>query len=150
MCFDRALELEPGEEVVLRNNAETLVELGVRSECLSELRLPYRDWCALGLAMGDLERYEEALVCFDKALELKVDNERTWYNKGVTLSNLGKFEDALECYNRALRLNPGMAEAHFGKASAPQTPRKIWGGSGVLQQRLGAESRTSIGLDWCG
>ena len=59
-----------------------------------------------GLSLAHLDRHEEALGCFDKALEIDPHNEAAWANKGACLGSLGRHEEAIRCYDKALELDP--------------------------------------------
>ena len=51
------------------------------------------------------------MECYEKALEINLENDETWANKGVLLRKLGKYEEALECFEKALEINPEFADA---------------------------------------
>ena len=38
-----------------------------------------------------LQRHEEAIASYDKALELNPDDDQAWYNRGIVLNNLQQF-----------------------------------------------------------
>ena len=57
-----------------------------------------------GLALYNLGKYEQAIECYDKALEVDRNYVLAWYNKGNALGNLGKPEEAIECYDKALQI----------------------------------------------
>jgi tetratricopeptide (TPR) repeat protein len=62
-------------------------------------------------------KYEEAIKCYDKALELddKHTDGLTWNNKGMAFNNLGKYEEAIKCYDKMLEINPEDKYALNGK-----------------------------------
>ena len=60
----------------------------------------------MGNALYDLGRYEEAIVSYDKALEIKPDLHEAWYNRGIALGNLGRLEEAIASYDKALEFKP--------------------------------------------
>jgi tetratricopeptide (TPR) repeat protein len=62
-------------------------------------------------------RYEEAIQCFNKTLEINPQYTDAWINKGASLSNLGRYEEALQCFNKALEINPQHVLAWNDKAS---------------------------------
>ena len=64
-----------------------------------------------GNALYRLERYEDAIASYDKALEVKPDNHEAWYNRGVALSALGRNDDAITSYDKALEVKPDKHEA---------------------------------------
>jgi tetratricopeptide (TPR) repeat protein len=43
------------------------------------------DWCEKADALCKLDRWEEALQAYDKALELNPNDSKTWDNKGDAL-----------------------------------------------------------------
>ena len=51
-------------------------------------------------------RYDEAIKCCNKALELNAQNADAWFNKGASLAMLGSFVAAIKCYDNALEINP--------------------------------------------
>ncbi|MEH2405592.1 MAG: tetratricopeptide repeat protein [Nostoc sp.] len=52
--------------------------------------------------MANLERYEEAVASFDKALKIKPEKHEALVNKGNVLVKLKRDKEATEFYNRAL------------------------------------------------
>jgi len=79
------------------------------SQCLGDNR-PNQNcaeiWHRKGLELQKLKRYNEALKCFDKAIQLEPNNAVYWLNKGVALRNLGRSEEALQCYDKVIQLKP--------------------------------------------
>jgi tetratricopeptide (TPR) repeat protein len=72
------------------------------------LRLLLKNWYNKGVALDHVERHEEAIECFDKALEINPKDANVWYNKGVTLENLEKYEEAIKCFSAALEIKPNI------------------------------------------
>ncbi len=68
-----------------------------------------------GVSLANLGKLQEAIACFDRALEINPRNAEAWNNKGVSLANLGKPEEAIACYDRALEINPRYAGAWNNK-----------------------------------
>jgi tetratricopeptide (TPR) repeat protein len=68
-------------------------------------------WYALGIAYGELGRYQEALDAYKEALRLKPDYAEAWNNLGNAYSDLGRYQEAIQAYKEALRLKPDYAEA---------------------------------------
>ena len=48
-----------------------------------------------------LGRYEEAIECFDRALEINPNFAEAWNNKGNVLDELGRYEEAVESKGKA-------------------------------------------------
>src|SRR6478609_8228362 len=64
-----------------------------------------------GITLAILGKYNEAIECFDKALEIKPDYFEARYLKGKALADLGKYDKAIECYDKALEIKPDYFEA---------------------------------------
>jgi len=72
-------------------------------------------WFNKANVLHDLERYEEALELFDKALSHNPNHFQAWTNKGLTLEALGRYTDALNAYNHALKIKSAYLDALHGK-----------------------------------
>ena len=73
-----------------------------------------RVWFEKGLSLGKLGRYDEALECFDRALEIDPRKWDVWINKGDCLLWLNRLDEAIQCYDKALEIKP-MAISVWGK-----------------------------------
>jgi tetratricopeptide (TPR) repeat protein len=62
------------------------------------------DYFRLGNARFLEGRYEEAIISYNTALELKSDYPDAWNNRGVSLHKLGQYEEAIASYDTALEL----------------------------------------------
>ena len=71
-----------------------------------------------GLVLNALQRYEEALASFDRALRLKPDYAEVLANRGNALLRLERLEAALACYERAIALKPDYFTAHYNRGNA--------------------------------
>ena len=69
-------------------------------------------WFKSGWAFQGAERWEDAIACYDRALELESRGASAWQNKGIALAFLGRFRDALACFEEAHHL--GVTEAATG------------------------------------
>ena len=49
-------------------------------------------------------KYEEALECYDKAIELNPKDLKTWHNRGGILVELGDYHTAIECCDKEIKL----------------------------------------------
>lgn len=67
----------------------------------------------LGLALHALQRYDDALANFDRALTITPNDLHALTNRGVTLAAVGRYEEALASYSKALPLAPNDGELHF-------------------------------------
>jgi tetratricopeptide (TPR) repeat protein len=52
------------------------------------------------------QKYEEALGCYERALQINPDSDDIWNLKGICLSDLKRFEEALACFDKTTSLNP--------------------------------------------
>ena len=59
-----------------------------------------------GYLMSKLGKYEDAMIYFDKVLEIDPNHIDSLYFKGLTLSDLGRDEEAIEYFDRVLTLKP--------------------------------------------
>src|SRR5687767_11648944 len=124
--------LDSGADDITIPNVEVLEEFV--EQCLEEERFadalracdhwirhaPYSHnaWLARGIALTNLMRAEEALICFDRADVLNPRDIDTLINRGVALDALGLSDRALTCYQDALDREPDNEEALFNKAVA--------------------------------
>ncbi len=88
--------------------------------CFSRLRL-YTDGTYLG-AVGDawerMDKLEEALEFYERALRLDPKSINSLYCRARALLDLRRFEPALECLERALEYGTESAGVHNKKAQA--------------------------------
>jgi tetratricopeptide (TPR) repeat protein len=63
-----------------------------------------KQWFDRGNAFFNLERYEEAITSYDKALAIKPDFHEAWHNRGVALTGLERYEEAITSYNEAISI----------------------------------------------
>jgi tetratricopeptide (TPR) repeat protein len=65
----------------------------------------------LGAAYTRLSHHEDALRCYDQALELDPRHAVSWTKKGYSLNNLDRQEEALRCFDQVVELYPRDADA---------------------------------------
>ena len=75
-------------------------------------------WNDKGISLAALDRYEEAIACYDKALAIDPRNAKVWSNKGVSLADLGRHMEAMDCYNKALTLDIRLAGLWANKGNS--------------------------------
>jgi len=59
-----------------------------------------------GNCLRELKKFNKALTCYDKVLELDSNSLECYYRKGQCLSEMNRNEEALICYDKALQLKP--------------------------------------------
>jgi tetratricopeptide (TPR) repeat protein len=62
-----------------------------------------------------LEKYEEAIRSYDKAIEIDSNNFEVWFNKGYSLGKLSRYGEALLCLDNAAEINPNDADTWNNK-----------------------------------
>ena len=65
----------------------------------------------LGIALRRQNKHQEALKCYQTALDLAPANEKVYFNLGILYFDLGNREKALQAFQTALRLRPDFVEA---------------------------------------
>jgi len=79
---------------------------------------PSDSWNLKGLILSKLDRYDEAISCFDTALDFNPENYYAWTNKGDVLYSQGIYEEAIKCYDNSIAINPSYTTAYIQKNSA--------------------------------
>lgn len=77
-----------------------------------------------GLFNIGLEDYNNALSCFNKAIDSNKNNLLAWYYKGIAHYHLGQPFEAVTAFNRALKLKPDSPEVWYQKGIALFNCRK--------------------------
>lgn len=71
-----------------------------------------------GITLVCLGKYEEAIQCYEQAIEIDPNDAVAWSNKGITLGWLGKYEEAIKAADEAIRIDPDFAKAYDIKGNA--------------------------------
>ncbi|MBQ6628294.1 MAG: tetratricopeptide repeat protein [Methanobrevibacter sp.] len=77
------------------------------------------------LTLINLNRFDEAIECYDKALKINPNNVKAWNNKAFALHNLNRLEEAIECYDKTLEIDPNFISALNNKAFALRTLNRL-------------------------
>lgn len=112
-CLAKAEEIDPQ---CADDWKRTLAARGNHETALSSFNRDAAAWGLQGTDLLKLGRYEEALVCYAKALEIDPRFGGAWYNRGSAFSSLGRHEEALTCYTQVLDIDPQLFDAWEGKA----------------------------------
>ena len=70
-------------------------------------------WVAKGEALLALDRLADALICFDRALELDGSLDIGWSRKAEVLTRLERYREAADCYGRLVQLAADNPENWF-------------------------------------
>jgi tetratricopeptide (TPR) repeat protein len=97
------------------SNADTLTR--VKASCSEGLEIYTHSvsrepgnasaWLVKALYLNDCGgRFEEALECSDKALEIDPDFAEAWFVRGIVLRNLQRYDEANDAFQTAAQINP--------------------------------------------
>lgn len=70
-----------------------------------------------GVVLQELERWDEALASYDRALVLRPDHMEWHLNRSAVCKALGQWDEALASCDRAIALRPDSEDAHFGRGT---------------------------------
>ncbi|MFW6338209.1 MAG: tetratricopeptide repeat protein [Alkalispirochaetaceae bacterium] len=108
--------LEEGEQLFMENRpseARPLLEQVVEGS-----NPPAKAFYYLGVVYEQLERYEEAVELYQRALERPgINRARVLFNMGNNYLHLGDREAAEEAYSRAVEANSDYAPAYLNRAN---------------------------------
>ena len=85
---------------------------------LEEAEDSIHTWNDKGIALDELEKYAEAIACFDEVIKLDPENSKAWINKGIALSSLERYEEVVACSDEAIRLDPEYSKTWYNKGIA--------------------------------
>ena len=110
---DKEKPLNESEEE-LKENIEKLDERTKRSESERQKleQMTAWDYNRRGIRSYDLGEYENAILSYEKAINLKPDYAIAYYNRGCVNTKLGESERAIADYSKAIELKPDLAEAY--------------------------------------
>ena len=110
---DKEKPLNESEEE-LKENIEKLDERTKRSESERQKleQMTVWDYNRRGIRSYDLGEYENAILSYEKAINLKPDYAIAYYNRGCVNTKLGESERAIADYSKAIELKPDLAEAY--------------------------------------
>ncbi|MGB3510133.1 MAG: tetratricopeptide repeat protein [Microcoleaceae cyanobacterium] len=63
-------------------------------------------WANRGNNLYRLERFEEALVAFERSIKIREDFYPAWYGKGNVLSALSRYDAAIDAYQKTVKIKP--------------------------------------------
>jgi tetratricopeptide (TPR) repeat protein len=72
-----------------------------------------------------LGKFKDAIVHYDRALELDPSNVRALHNKGLAFFGLNKFDKSIECYDKALKVRPQSLDIVLNKAISLNSLKKF-------------------------
>ncbi len=100
-----------GNSVQWLKYAEKQSELGNVDEAIaacdkaikkSDDNLAYSPWCKKAYLLIQQERLDEALSCFQKALNINSRFDQIWHDQAKVLVQLNRIDEAIKSYDQAL------------------------------------------------
>lgn len=67
------------------------------------------------LYLNQLNRYNEAINCFENVIKLDKNNSEAYYEIGNALYYLSRYFEAIENFNKAIELNSNDVDFHLNK-----------------------------------
>ena len=104
---------DPNSIIQALTNQLGRVESSGTNESTIEL---LESWFNLGLKQASTGNLEEAILSWEKALELNPNLAEAWHNRGSALGRLGNYEEALASFEQALKIDSGNAQAWNDRA----------------------------------
>ena len=120
-------------------------------DAVSQAPQMFRAQSNWGLALYGRGQVQEALVAFERSLQLNPRYSKTWSNLGAVYEDLGRNAEAIRAYEQALTLAPGLAGVHNNLGRLLLAQGDQVGAEAQLQQALVldpyyAQARVNLGL----
>jgi len=84
----------------------SLLKPDFEATILQNISRDSKTWIEQGYGLHRLGNYEEAIVCFETALEIYPSLADAWQGKGICLGELGESEAALYCFEQVIVHQP--------------------------------------------
>ena len=111
------------EKIILNNHIDSLCDLYVKGrfytviQIAKKLLLRYKDSVALlnilGMSNAKINKYEDAIINYKKAIELSPDNATTFFHLGILYHDLNKYSEAIKSYKKAILCKPNYIDPLF-------------------------------------
>lgn len=123
-CYNMAIQIDADFNIAVIQRITTLLRLKefkrVSEEADKYIEKDYHNylvWYNKGVALNYLGKYQEAMTCFDTAIELKSDYVEALAAKGFLHGTMKDYENELECYDKVLELDPTHLETWINKSN---------------------------------
>jgi protein O-mannosyl-transferase len=100
----------------------------------------------LGKALGEKNRFNEAIIHCQRALELEPDNGLAWFNCGLAFLNTGELEKTIGHLERAVQCEPNNAQYHITLDAVLGLERKSVEMNGKLREAVRQNPDQPVGL----
>lgn len=124
--YDQVIEIEPdnaeawfckGTILAGKGELKQAVDCYARSAQNAGARAPLPLY-NMGNALQKLDRFEEAIEAFEKALKIDPTMCDAWINRGRLLDDLGHHEEAIQSYDISLEIDPNDAMAWTNRGNS--------------------------------
>ncbi|MEG3909007.1 tetratricopeptide repeat protein, partial [Microcoleus sp. w2-18aC4] len=75
-----------------------------------------QDWLEKANCLHNLERYDEALESFDRAIDLEPKDWQAWMMQGGVFYKLERYEEALASFNKTIEIEPNSASLWYARS----------------------------------
>ena len=84
-----------------------LIVLGLAAPAFADRRAEARDQVDFGITVAQRGLWKEAVLHWEKAVEIDKTYGAAWNDLGIGYEQLGRFDDARKAYEKALEVEPG-------------------------------------------
>ncbi|MBF2046967.1 MAG: tetratricopeptide repeat protein [Elainella sp. C42_A2020_010] len=121
--YEQAVQIDPDFAIACKHLANLYTQAGQRQQA-ADYR--YRavtlrpDWATarnqlkLGNLLLEVNRFEQALDCYRRSIELDSNLHQTYYNLAVALTSRERWQEAAAAYQQALTIHPDHADSYYG------------------------------------
>ncbi|MGD9490142.1 MAG: tetratricopeptide repeat protein [Methanoregulaceae archaeon] len=81
-------------------------------------------------------KFSDAIVCFDRVIEMDPRHMKAWKERGICLKELGRYEEAIQCFDRSIALTPKERLTYYFRGEALEKLGKSSGDSALLEEAL--------------
>eukprot|EP00003_Mantamonas_plastica_P011013 TRINITY_DN2059_c0_g1_i1.p1 TRINITY_DN2059_c0_g1~~TRINITY_DN2059_c0_g1_i1.p1 ORF type:complete len:1605 (+),score=572.81 TRINITY_DN2059_c0_g1_i1:3933-8747(+) len=111
---EEALALKPKNAEAIKLRRDLKIELQEKVEREERADKLFKE----GLEHKKKGEHQEALHCYEHAIELNREATYVWFSYGVLLNEMARYVDAIEAFDRCLELYPDNAHPHKNQAVA--------------------------------
>jgi tetratricopeptide (TPR) repeat protein len=116
------LKLEEGYELAIKSididGNKVFMELSKNGEVIDSRIIIQNPWYNKGIALDKLEKYDEAIKSYNKAIKLNANVSTSIIDKGNSHYNAGEYVAAIRYYDEAIKQDPKDEYAWYNKAMA--------------------------------
>lgn len=124
--FEKALQINPNHEGAKTYLAKSWIQKGSAYNmcCFGKILNICGAFCQCNTQAEIEKSYSNALLCYNKAIEVDPKSTEAWVRKGDLLGFYSKYSEAITCYDNAIRIDPKYKQAWNGKGKALEDLRR--------------------------